>query len=152
MNTSKTPEVDETRTQKPAPSPTNGKRGQPASDTTLTSSADGSLDLRHLLRALTAARDGDFSVRLPSDLAGVEGKIADVFNDIMLSNQRMADELERMSRVVGKEGKIQQTRQFRLARRRVERNGGLSQHIWFPTWPGRWRKSPAPSTPWPKAI
>ena len=48
------------------------------------------LDMRLLLRALQAVRDGDFSVRLPSDMTGLAGKIADTFNEIVLSNQQMA--------------------------------------------------------------
>ena len=35
-----------------------------------------------LLEALVSFRDGNFSVRLPADLIGIDGKIADVFNDI----------------------------------------------------------------------
>ena len=70
------------------------------------------LDTRHLLRMLLSARDGDFSVRLPSDVTGIDGKIADAFNEIMMSNQIMAQELERMSRVVGKEGKLSKRASF----------------------------------------
>ncbi|HSI36974.1 MAG TPA: HAMP domain-containing protein, partial [Tepidisphaeraceae bacterium] len=66
------------------------------------------LDDTQLLSALTALKKGDFSVRLPIALAGIDGKIADTFNDVMDLNQRMAGELERLSRVVGKEGKISQ--------------------------------------------
>ena len=36
------------------------------------------------------------------------GKIADTLNDVIEQNERMARELERLSRVVGKEGKIAQ--------------------------------------------
>ena len=61
-----------------------------------------------LLTALHSLRDGDFSARLPSDWTGVLGKIADAFNDIASANDRMARELERVGRVVGKEGKIRQ--------------------------------------------
>src|SRR5437868_3984605 len=61
-----------------------------------------------LLTALLRFRKGDFSVRLPVDLQGVEGKIADTFNDIIELNERMSKELERLSRVVGKEGRISQ--------------------------------------------
>jgi HAMP domain-containing protein/CheY-like chemotaxis protein/signal transduction histidine kinase len=68
-------------------------------------SADTELDLRKLLRALQAVRDGDFSVRLPSDQTGIAGKVADTFNEIVASNQRMAREVERASQMVGKEGK-----------------------------------------------
>ena len=65
-----------------------------------------SLDKNRLLAALVALRRGDFSVRLPLDGVGIEGKIADVFNEVIELNERMARELERMSRVVGKEGRI----------------------------------------------
>ncbi|HEU4600795.1 MAG TPA: HAMP domain-containing protein, partial [Steroidobacteraceae bacterium] len=66
---------------------------------------DGDLDLRKLLRALQAVRDGDFSVRLPSDKTGIAGKVADTFNEIVASNQRMAREIEKAGQLVGKDGK-----------------------------------------------
>jgi HAMP domain-containing protein/signal transduction histidine kinase/CheY-like chemotaxis protein len=66
------------------------------------------LDKGTLLRALMAFKKGDFSVRLPVDLKEMDGKIADTFNDVIEMNQRMADELERLGRVVGREGKISQ--------------------------------------------
>src|SRR6202034_2790167 len=56
----------------------------------------------------TALKKGDFSVRLPLGWNGNAGKIADAFNDVVERNQKMAKELERLSRVVGKEGKISQ--------------------------------------------
>jgi CheY-like chemotaxis protein/HAMP domain-containing protein len=74
-------------------------------------------DLREVLRALRAVRDGDFTVRLPSDWTGVSGKIADTFNDIVSANQRLAGELERVGQAVGKQGKTRQ-------RVRGERRGG----------------------------
>src|SRR3989440_10707896 len=92
-------------------------------------------DSRRLLPALLAARNGDFSARLPSDLTGVEGKIADAFNDIMLTNETMARELDRVSRVVGKEGKIGQRASFSSngrAWRRMEEsvNTLVSDLVW----------------------
>jgi len=63
------------------------------------------LDLKKLLRTLQAARDGDFSARLATDHTGLAGKIADTFNELMSSNQRIAEELERAGQMVGKEGK-----------------------------------------------
>jgi len=63
------------------------------------------LDLRKLLRALQAVREGDFSVRLASDQTGLAGKVADTFNEIVSSNQRLARELERAGQIVGKDGK-----------------------------------------------
>src|SRR5580700_504887 len=63
------------------------------------------LDLRKLLRALQSVRDGDFSVRLASDQTGLAGKVADTFNEIVSSNQRLARELERAGQIVGKDGR-----------------------------------------------
>ncbi|PAW80145.1 MAG: hybrid sensor histidine kinase/response regulator [Verrucomicrobia bacterium Tous-C9LFEB] len=68
----------------------------------------GEMNLTHLLMALTALKKGDFSVRLPVGWDGKAGKIADAFNDVVERNEKMAKELERMSRMVGKEGKIGQ--------------------------------------------
>ena len=65
---------------------------------------DPELDMRRLLRALQAVRDGDFSVRLPSDQTGLVGKIADTFNEIVTANQRVATEIERVGQRVGKNG------------------------------------------------
>src|SRR5471032_1288757 len=75
------------------------------------------LDVRELLRTLQAVRDGDFSVRMPTDMTGLAGKVADTFNQIVLSNQQMASELERAGQTVGKEGKTR----HRLS---VNRRGG----------------------------
>ncbi|MGD9965528.1 MAG: HAMP domain-containing protein [Hyphomonadaceae bacterium] len=55
---------------------------------------------------------GDFSARLPSDWTGVIGKVADTFNDISASNQRMAAELERVGYTVGREGRTKQRVRF----------------------------------------
>ncbi len=69
---------------------------------------NGHFDTRQLLTALTALKKGDFTARLPLEWNGTAGKIADAFNDVIERNQRMAKELERISLVVGKEGKINQ--------------------------------------------
>src|ERR671932_2742633 len=66
------------------------------------------LDLKQLLRTLTSVKKGNFSVRMPIEQTGMAGKIADALNDIIERNERMAAELERISTVVGKEGKINQ--------------------------------------------
>src|SRR5213083_230843 len=73
------------------------------------STTNGSeLDTRQLLSALMAFKRGDFSARLPEDWTGVAGKIADTFNAVIDTNERMTRELERIGRVVGKEGRIAQ--------------------------------------------
>jgi HAMP domain-containing protein/signal transduction histidine kinase len=61
-----------------------------------------------LLAALMAFKRGDFSARLPENWTGVPGKIADTFNAVIEANQDMTLELERIGRVVGKEGRIAQ--------------------------------------------
>ncbi len=61
-----------------------------------------------LLQGLLALKQGDFSHRLPSDLVGIEGKLADTFNDVVAINQRMAQELERTSHTVGRQGRLSQ--------------------------------------------
>src|SRR6185436_11801466 len=71
-----------------------------------------SLDLHTLVRAMQSVANGDFSVRLPSDWTGLEGKIADTFNEIVAANARMAEELQRVGRAVGKEGKARQRVEF----------------------------------------
>ena len=65
-------------------------------------------DTGQLLAALMAFKRGDFSARLPENWTGVPGKIADTFNEVIEANQRMTRELERIGRVVGKEGRIAQ--------------------------------------------
>ena len=48
---------------------------------------------RLLLRALTSMKKGDFSVRMPVEFVGVQGKIADTLNDILDLNERTASEI-----------------------------------------------------------
>ncbi len=61
-----------------------------------------------LLKTLIAFKKGQFSVRMPVDQTGVAGKIADTLNDILELNQKLVSEFDRISRAVGKEGKITQ--------------------------------------------
>ncbi|HEX8139296.1 MAG TPA: HAMP domain-containing protein [Pyrinomonadaceae bacterium] len=66
------------------------------------------LDTKLLLKTLMAFKRGDFSARLPTEWTGEAGKIADTLNDIIELNEKTTRELERVSRVVGREGKITQ--------------------------------------------
>ena len=61
-----------------------------------------------LLDALIALEHGDFSVSLPNGWTGVEGKIAQAFNGIVALNRNTVRELDKLSRVVGKDGKLSQ--------------------------------------------
>ncbi|MDQ3830229.1 MAG: hybrid sensor histidine kinase/response regulator, partial [Candidatus Tectomicrobia bacterium] len=76
------------------------------------STRGGPFDLHALLHGLQAMSAGEFSVRLPGYWTGLEGKIADTFNEIVAANQKMAQELKRVGQVVGKEGKTRERTRF----------------------------------------
>jgi HAMP domain-containing protein/CheY-like chemotaxis protein/signal transduction histidine kinase len=78
--------------------------------------ATSSPDLAVILAALQTMRNGDFSVRLPSAWVGISGKIADTFNEIVAANQQMAQELKRVGKAVGKEGKTRERTRFHESR------------------------------------
>ncbi|CAO3457710.1 HAMP domain-containing protein [Azospirillum argentinense] len=61
-----------------------------------------------LLRALRQFRKGDFSVRLPLDLDGLDGEIAAAFNDVVEMNEALVEDVGRVSVAIGKEGRIGQ--------------------------------------------
>ncbi len=63
---------------------------------------------RTVLAALTDLKKGNPSAQLPQDWTGVFGKVADAFNDVVAENLRMSHELARLSKVVGKEGKLKE--------------------------------------------
>jgi HAMP domain-containing protein len=74
--------------------------------------SESSAHTSELLRALLAVRDGDFTVRLPGDWVGLDGKVADTVNDIVSANHRMAAELARVGQEVGKQGRTRQRVRF----------------------------------------
>ncbi|NKK19579.1 HAMP domain-containing protein [Rhizobium leguminosarum] len=72
-------------------------------------------DASALLEVLVAVRRGDFSVRMRSDLTGLTGKVADALNDIIAANQRMAQQLEHVGQVVGRDGRTSTRVRFGLS-------------------------------------
>src|SRR5262252_8220862 len=62
--------------------------------------------LRQILAAMVAFREGDFSVRLPTDWSDIEGRIAEAFNQTIAQEDRIAQEISRVSVLVGKEGRL----------------------------------------------
>jgi HAMP domain-containing protein/CheY-like chemotaxis protein/signal transduction histidine kinase len=66
---------------------------------------NGRAVLHDLLEALQAMRAGDFAIRMPAGADGIEGKIADTFNEIVAANQVLARQLEAVGQVVGREGR-----------------------------------------------
>ena len=85
------------------------------------------LDRRQLLGALRSLRRGDFSVRLAEDLPGLDTEIARLFNEVVGLNQQMTEEIERLSRVVGKEGKINQRGRDQERDRRLGKRDPIGQ-------------------------
>ncbi|NML48206.1 HAMP domain-containing protein [Ramlibacter sp. G-1-2-2] len=80
-----------------------------ASVNNLLDDVEGSAErTRTLLAALTELKKGNLQTELPHDWTGLFGKVADAFNDVVAENVRMSQELARLSRVVGKEGKLKE--------------------------------------------
>ncbi len=106
---------DDTSSSRPR---TSRRAGAKAVRTVTALNGDGSpdgIDAAELLEVLTAVKRGDFSVRLPRDRIGVRGKVADTLNDIIQMNQDLVTEIDRVSQVVGKEGRISQRASLRGA-------------------------------------
>ncbi|MCW5805616.1 MAG: response regulator [Deltaproteobacteria bacterium] len=62
------------------------------------------LDRRTILSALRAFKRGDFSVRMPEDLTGTDGQIAETFNELVEMVSLIRSEANDVSTAVGKEG------------------------------------------------
>ena len=89
--------------------PTRGARAKPRTATARSGADNGAATLTEaqlakLTSALEAARDGDFSVRLRAD--GALAEVATAFNTLVERNQQVTNELVRVSKVVGREGRI----------------------------------------------
>jgi hypothetical protein len=67
---------------------------------------DNGLDNQLLLRILSEVRHGNFSVRMPIDRVGLEGKICDTLNEIISLNETLVDELTQARHTIGKEGHL----------------------------------------------
>ena len=64
------------------------------------------LDRGELLKCLRQFRRGDFSVRMPLNMTGVDGEIAQAFNDVVELEEAKAAEIARVAELVGKEGQF----------------------------------------------
>src|SRR6266446_3381694 len=74
------------------------------------STGDGPAEARsrQMLASMRAFRDGNFSARLPSDWNGIDGQIAAAFNQAISYEDQLSREVERLSRIVGLEGRLKQ--------------------------------------------
>jgi methyl-accepting chemotaxis protein len=61
---------------------------------------------RRLLTTLASLNEGDFSVRLPGDLTGLDGKLADTFNQVATRMEHFGKNVSRLRNEVGRKGKI----------------------------------------------
>jgi len=84
--------------------------GTPNDAATSDSQTYSSEQLLPLLEALQSARDGDFSKRLPRPKRGAGDDTLDeiylAFNEVIGLNSAMADEIARVGRIVGREGRM----------------------------------------------
>jgi len=62
--------------------------------------------LEDLLGALRAARAGDFSARVSTRRRGQLSELVTEFNELVATNRRMAEELVRVRRIIGREGRM----------------------------------------------
>jgi HAMP domain-containing protein len=74
-----------------------------------TATGNGAVDeatVRKLLAAMRAASAGDFDLRLSEGEAGLAGELAKAYNDLAERRSSFADELQRVARVVNREGRL----------------------------------------------
>ena len=81
---------------------------RPGAGADATAASSNKFDTKILLSVLAQVAEGDFSARMPLEWTGVAGKAADGINDVIVANQALATELERISRVVGRQGELSQ--------------------------------------------
>jgi HAMP domain-containing protein/signal transduction histidine kinase len=70
--------------------------------------ATDELDIKVLLATLRSVKRGDLTVRMPFDWSGLAGKVADTLNEIIETNAQMVAEVTSVTRVVGREGHLEQ--------------------------------------------
>ncbi|MBN1288242.1 MAG: response regulator [Actinobacteria bacterium] len=67
---------------------------------------NGDLDEKKLLEFSLALKKGDFDARLPIELTGLQGKVADTLNDVAGMIGTVTAEVNRIGKAVGKEGRM----------------------------------------------
>jgi HAMP domain-containing protein/signal transduction histidine kinase/DNA-binding response OmpR family regulator len=72
--------------------------------------------LQELVDALRAARDGETGVRLAVPKSGVMGDVARAFNGLAEKREGLTNELNRVSEVIGREGRITERARLRNAK------------------------------------
>ncbi|MGE5181518.1 MAG: HAMP domain-containing protein [Acidobacteriota bacterium] len=109
-------------TPKPSGGNGNGTSAKPAAPRARKGSPE-QIERRELLAALRAFKRGDFNAKLREDMTGVDGQIAETFNELVEMVRTIKDESADVSLAVGKYGQAQR----RV--RRFSATGGWSQYI-----------------------
>src|SRR5438552_7650217 len=73
-------------------------------------------DLQQLLDALRSARDGEAGVRLPAQKSGLMGDVAKAYNQLAEQREGLTNELNRVHKVIGREGRMTERAQLRGAK------------------------------------
>src|SRR5688500_15050161 len=63
-------------------------------------------EVQQLIGALRAVRDGDFTARLPQRKGSALAEVAAIFNDLVELNLHQSKEFGRVSRIIGREGRL----------------------------------------------
>lgn len=113
-------------------------------------------ELRPLLAAMNALRDGDFTTRVPSppDGGSPDGVLADmigVLNQIIARNAHLSSELQRVRGEVIRQGRLDE----RISASPGQGPGRRTSTRRTPCWRRWWSRSPRPPgcwTRWPTAI
>ncbi len=85
---------------------TNGANGKHKNKIVTNGISHNDLDTHELLRVLAEVRNGNFSVRMPIDKLGLNGKICDTLNDIISLNEILVEELTVARNTIGKQGRL----------------------------------------------
>ncbi len=85
-------------------------------------------DMKTLLAALKALRNGDFTTRMPEDWTGMPGKIADTLNEIIDMAADTATEFERVARLIGKQGKVDERIELPMMKGSWQRSSTRAMH------------------------
>lgn len=72
--------------------------------------------LAQILNVLIALRNGDFSVKMPTNLTSLEGKIADTLYEVLETKKAFIGSVVKICKTVGKEGKIDKRIDFETGR------------------------------------
>ena len=84
----------------------NGKNGKHKTAISSNGYDTQELDTHELLKVLSEIRNGNFTVRMPVDMAGAAGKICDILNDIISLNEILVEELTLARNTIGKHGRL----------------------------------------------